>query len=65
MRKYLSIALALFLNVITVSTLENGLARTPQMGWNTWNKFGCGINENLIKATADYIVQLGLNEVGY
>ena len=35
------------------------------MGWNTWNKFGCKINEDLIKGTADYIVQLGLDKVGY
>ena len=35
------------------------------MGWNTWNKFGCAINEDLIKATADYIVELGLDKVGY
>ena len=35
------------------------------MGWNTWNKFGCKINEQLIKETADYIVKLGLDKVGY
>jgi alpha-galactosidase len=35
------------------------------MGWNTWNKFGCKINEKLIMETADYIVKLGLDKVGY
>ena len=25
----------------------NGLALTPPMGWNSWNKFGCNINEKL------------------
>lgn len=35
------------------------------MGWNTWNKFGCKINEKLIKETADYIIKLGLDKVGY
>ena len=35
------------------------------MGWNTWNKFGCKINEKLIKETADYILKLGLDKVGY
>jgi alpha-galactosidase len=25
--------------------LENGLGRVPQMGWNTWNKFACNIDE--------------------
>ena len=45
--------------------LDNGLGLTPQMGWNTWNKFGCKINEKLIMETADYIVKLGLDKVGY
>ena len=25
--------------------LDNGLARTPPMGWNSWNKFGCKVSE--------------------
>ncbi|XP_065870513.1 alpha-galactosidase 3 isoform X2 [Euphorbia lathyris] len=33
--------------------LNNGLARTPQMGWNSWNFFACNINETLIKETDD------------
>jgi hypothetical protein len=32
--------------------LDNGLALTPPMGWNSWNKFGCEVNSTLIKATA-------------
>lgn len=27
-----------------VLSLDNGLARTPPMGWNSWNHFGCNIN---------------------
>ena len=42
-----------------------GLAETPQMGWNSWNKFACDINEELIKATADKMVELGLVDAGY
>ena len=42
-----------------------GLALTPQMGWNSWNKFATNINEELIKATADSMVELGLVEAGY
>jgi hypothetical protein len=30
-----------------------GLASTPQMGWNSWNKFACEIDERLIRETAD------------
>jgi len=37
----------------TVMALDNGLGLVPQMGWNTWNKFNCQINEYLIKKAAD------------
>ena len=45
--------------------LENSLGRSPQMGWNSWNKFACNIDENLIRQTADKIVELGLDKLGY
>ncbi|MEU5907308.1 alpha-galactosidase [Micromonospora sp. NPDC047467] len=45
--------------------LENGVARTPPMGWNTWNSFGCNINETLIRQSADAIVNSGMRDLGY
>jgi alpha-galactosidase len=45
--------------------LNNGLGLTPQMGWNSWNKFGCNISEDIIRKTADAIVANGLDKVGY
>ncbi|MDQ0374741.1 glycoside hydrolase family 27 protein [Cellulomonas humilata] len=45
--------------------LDNGVARTPPMGWNTWNTFGCNINETLIRQMADAIVNTGLRDLGY
>jgi alpha-galactosidase len=45
--------------------LENGVARTPPMGWNTWNSFGCNINETLIHQAADAIVSSGMRDAGY
>ena len=45
--------------------LDNGLGRTPQMGWNSWNRFGCNINEELIRNTIDALVSSGLKDVGY
>lgn len=44
---------------------DNGLGLTPQMGWNSWNHFGCKIDEQLIKKTADKLVELGLAKKGY
>ncbi|XP_028756540.1 alpha-galactosidase-like [Neltuma alba] len=46
-------------------SLRNGLALTPPMGWNSWNHFGCNINEDLIKQTADAMVSTGLSSLGY
>lgn len=45
--------------------LDNGLGIKPQMGWNSWNKFGCNINEDLIIRTIDEIVSSGLYAAGY
>lgn len=41
------------------------LARTPPMGWNSWNVFGKNISEQVIKETADAIVSSGLKDVGF
>ena len=27
----------------------NGLALTPPMGWNSWNKFACNIDEKVVR----------------
>ncbi|XP_042489133.1 alpha-galactosidase 3 [Macadamia integrifolia] len=45
--------------------LNNGLAQTPQMGWNSWNFFACKINETVIKETADALISTGLADLGY
>ncbi|KAL5569623.1 hypothetical protein UlMin_026198 [Ulmus minor] len=45
--------------------LNNGLAKTPQMGWNSWNFFACNINETVIKETADALLSTGLADLGY
>jgi alpha-galactosidase len=41
------------------------LARTPPMGWNSWNTFGCDINEQLIRDAADALVSSGMRDAGY
>lgn len=45
--------------------LSDGLALTPPMGWNSWNKFGCDISEGKIRAMADALVRTGLRDLGY
>jgi alpha-galactosidase len=41
------------------------LAQTPPMGWNSWNTFGCNIDENLIRQTTDAMVSSGMRDAGY
>jgi alpha-galactosidase len=43
----------------------NGLALTPPMGWNSWNKFACNVSEELIRHTADAMVSSGMKAAGY
>jgi alpha-galactosidase len=47
--------------------LDDGLARTPPMGFNNWNATHCRaeFNEGMVKATADFFVSSGLKEAGY
>ncbi|KAL6897322.1 hypothetical protein ACP4OV_007018 [Aristida adscensionis] len=47
------------------AALENGLGRTPQMGWNSWNHFHRNINEVIIRQIADAMVDTGLAKLGY
>ncbi|MEV4316680.1 NPCBM/NEW2 domain-containing protein [Actinocrispum sp. NPDC049592] len=43
----------------------NTLAKTPPMGWNSWNKFNCDINEAKIRSAADGLVSSGMRDAGY
>lgn len=43
----------------------NGLALTPPMGWNSWNKFACNINEQTVRDTTDALVSSGMRDAGY
>ncbi|GAA2050815.1 hypothetical protein GCM10009722_04760 [Williamsia deligens] len=42
-----------------------GVAATPPMGWNSWNTFGCGVDERTVRAQADALVSSGLMAAGY
>jgi alpha-galactosidase len=44
---------------------SNGLALTPPMGWNSWNKFACNVDEALIRGAADAMVASGMKAAGY
>ena len=65
----LSASLVTALLVLTTAAcqpvLDNGLARTPPMGWNSWNHFACDVSERLIKETADAMAASGMRDAGY
>jgi alpha-galactosidase len=58
-------AMTAVLHTSSAEALENGVARTPPMGWNSWNTFGCNINEALIRQMADAMVNSGMRDAGY
>ncbi|GIE90772.1 glycoside hydrolase family 27 protein [Actinoplanes regularis] len=57
--------IAATLPATAAQALDNGVARTPPMGWNSWNTFGCNISETLIRQMADAMVSSGMRDLGY
>jgi alpha-galactosidase len=46
--------------------LENGLAVTPPMGWNSWNEVGCvDLSEQAVRDAANALVRTGMRDAGY
>ena len=43
----------------------NGPARTPPMGWNSWNHFACKVTAADVRSAADAIVSTGMKSAGY
>ena len=64
MKKSILLLLLMFSTSIFAQENEK-LALTPPMGWNSWNKFGCNVDENMIKEMADAMVSSGMKDAGY
>jgi alpha-galactosidase len=43
----------------------NGLAKTPPMGWNSWNLFADKIDDQTVRTMADAMVTSGMRDAGY
>ena len=39
-----------------LGALTDGLAPTPPMGWNSWNRFGPFVSDQLVRETADALI---------
>jgi alpha-galactosidase len=44
---------------------DNGLTRTPPMGWNSWNKFAGKVDDASVREMADAMVSSGMSKAGY
>jgi alpha-galactosidase len=44
---------------------DNGLAKTPPMGWNSWNKFAGKVDDAAVRGMADAMASKGMKEAGY
>ncbi len=44
---------------------SNGLAKTPPMGWNSWNKFAGRVTGDDVRAMADAMASNGMKSAGY
>lgn len=44
---------------------DTGLARTPPMGWNSWNHFADKVTDAIVRAQADAMLEYGLRSAGY
>ncbi len=62
----LLVLIGLSVNVTLFAQKRPELAKTPPMGWNSWNWFGkVDINETIVKETIDAMVSEGLRDAGY
>jgi alpha-galactosidase len=65
MKKLLITLIAAFLFAGVYGQKFDKLAKTPPMGWNSWNKYACDVSEGLIMAMADAMVSSGMKDAGY
>jgi len=65
---HISIIFMVLLAVVGISPAafaQAQLAPTPPMGWNSWNHFGCKVNDTIVRAEADTMVSSGMKAAGY
>jgi alpha-galactosidase len=43
----------------------NGLAKTPPMGWNSWNLYAGKIDDQTVRTMADAMISSGMRDAGY
>jgi len=62
---FFSLAIIALLAAMPARASDNGLAKTPPMGWNSWNAFHCHVSDDMIRGMADAMVSSGMKDAGY
>jgi len=65
MKRQFLYVISVFLVLNAFGQKFNNLAKTPPMGWNSWNKYGCDVSEKLLMGMADAMVSSGMQDAGY
>lgn len=66
MKKYILLGIIVINSAFALYAQKfDGIAETPPMGWNSWNRFGCDVSEELIMTMADAMANSGMKDVGY
>ena len=61
----LLLALRLTLGLPLAAALDNGVGRTPPLGWSSWNHFAAHISSDILKQAADAMASNGLRDAGF
>jgi alpha-galactosidase len=67
----LAFAIMLPLTLLTAPILDiaipgpGGVGKLPALGWNSWNAYGCNINEQRFVDAAHLMISIGLADAGY
>ncbi|KAF4780595.1 alpha-galactosidase [Colletotrichum scovillei] len=65
MRSAILAAVGLSSTAAALVSRDGKTGRLPALGWNSWNEYGCDINETVFLTVAQHIVDLGLKDLGY
>jgi alpha-galactosidase len=65
MKRLITVFTLLSLFLINYAQKYDQLAKTPPMGWNSWNKYHCDVSEALIMQMADAMVSSGMKDAGF
>jgi alpha-galactosidase len=65
MKRFISLIAIAFCFLVVSAQKFDKIAKTPPMGWNSWNKYGCNVSEALIIGMADAMFSSGMKDAGY